>query len=70
MKQEYGYELEIIESYWETPYGEKTMQIHCKHCKSKHRKSNAFQVFFEGSVIYFMCDNCCQLLDPVSVNAE
>jgi hypothetical protein len=60
VEQRYGYELVETESYWTEPYGDKTTQIYCNHCKS-----DAFQVFFEGDVVYFMCDNCCQLMDPI-----
>ena len=56
------YNLVETDSHWEHPHGKKTLQVYCDHCKS-----DAFQVYFENDVVYFMCDNCCQLFDTVQL---
>jgi uncharacterized Zn finger protein (UPF0148 family) len=57
-----SYELKETESYWCDPLGDKTLEVHCNNCKS-----DAFQIFFEGDVIYFICDNCCQIFEPIEI---
>ena len=55
-----GYELKETESLLadEYKYAEKTMQMHCDHCKG-----DAFEVFLEGNVVYYMCKVCKQVIE-------
>ena len=55
-----GYKLKEAESLWLEPLGDKTMELHCDYCDG-----DAFQVYFEGGQIYYMCNKCRQIIDPV-----
>ena len=67
------------DSFW-TEVG-KTEQLICTACQAAGRsiatkcgkhtdrweERNAFQVYFEDGVVYFVCSTCAQVIDPVKV---
>ena len=69
------------ESAWSEPHGPETKQLVCDNCQASGRsiatkcgnhadrweENHAFQVYFEGDVVYFICSTCAQVLDPVKI---